>query len=688
VILLATYSGAWGGAERLLVDWAQGLGADVCLACPPGQLADAAAGAGIQVFALPARSLAVRADSRSRIEAVAGLIGHAQELRRLVANLDPELVVAWGMRSAIACTAGPGLPCPVVFHHNDLMPSGMPAALVRHAAGRADLVTAPSRTVADDLDPGRRLGERLVVVHPGVDAARFSAERVEADPPTVLVLGALVPWKRPDLALAASVIVRRSEPRLRLRFVGGPLAQTGEPFVAHLRRRAAEPDLAGVVEFAGALHDAAAELAGAACLLHCAEREPFGLAVLEAMAAGVPVVAPDAAGPLEIADSSCGILYPAGDPEAAARGITKLLSDPQLRRRLGAGGRARAAAHFDAAAARTRWATAVESVGQATGDSQVHRARRRQAEPAAASVVTVTHNSAPFLGPLAHSVQRHLPGTPIVVVDCASTDGTTEVAAGLDSVRLIELGRNLGFGQACNVGVAAVTTPVTVLLNPDVELFDDSLTDLVDQIRAQGGERRLLAPALVGADGRREDNVHPLPASPAELAGAVLPATLLPRGMAGPIAPWRARGPRRVGWAVGAALIARTDTLRRLGPFSQRIFMYGEDLDLGLRAAQAGVETWFCPRSRLLHHRAHSTREAYGEEPFDVLAEARRGAVGQNLGRGGLVVDDLSQRVTFALRVVAKRVLGRNPQRERRQLQALRRARRRGLSAGADTTER
>jgi GT2 family glycosyltransferase len=298
-------------------------------------------------------------------------------------------------------------------------------------------------------------------------------------------------------------------------------------------------------------------------------------------------------------------------------------------------------------------------------------------------VVTVTHNSASFLGPLLRSVERHLPGAPTVIVDCASTDGSAEVAGALDGVRVIELGQNLGFGRACNVGVRAVTTPVTVLLNPDVELLDDSLTYLVDQILARGGERWLLAPALVGPDGRREDSVHPLPASPAELAGAFLPATLLPRAVAGPLAPWRAQRPRRVGWAVGAALIARTDTLRRLGPFSERIFMYGEDLDLGLRAGQAGVQTWFCPRSRVLHHRAHSARAAYGGEPFDVLARARRAAIGHNLGRGGVLIDDLSQGVTFALRAVAKQALGRSSDRERRQLRALRRARRRGLNTTA-----
>ena len=51
--------------------------------------------------------------------------------------------------------------------------------------------------------------------------------------------------------------------------------------------------------------------------------------------------------------------------------------------------------------------------------------------------------------------------------------------------------------------------------------------------------------------------------------------------------------------------------------------MYGEDLELGLRAARAGVPTWFWPAARVIHHGAHATAAAYGGEPFEVLARAR-----------------------------------------------------------------
>jgi GT2 family glycosyltransferase len=210
------------------------------------------------------------------------------------------------------------------------------------------------------------------------------------------------------------------------------------------------------------------------------------------------------------------------------------------------------------------------------------------------------------------------------------------------------------------------------LLNPDAELLDDSLGALADEALDRD---RLLAPLVLRPDGSRQDSVHPAPGGAAELARALLPFTRLPARIAAPFAPWRSRSPRRVGWAVGCALVGRTDTLRRLGPFDERIFLYGEDLELGLRAADAGIETWFWPAGRVLHHGAHATAATFGEEPVELLARARREAIGARHGPRRVLVDDIAEALTFGTRIAAKRALGRDATRERRQLEALRRAR-------------
>ena len=167
------------------------------------------------------------------------------------------------------------------------------------------------------------------------------------------MLGALVPWKRPDLALEIAARV----PELRLEIAGAPIPGDAPGFELALRRRAAEPDLRGRVTFLGAVGDPRGALARAHCLLHCSDAEPYGLVLVEALAAGRPVIAPAAAGPLEIVGDG-GRLYPPGDARAAAAALEAVIADPGL----GARARARAEEHFPVAASAARLQRALVTI--------------------------------------------------------------------------------------------------------------------------------------------------------------------------------------------------------------------------------------------------------------------------------------------------------------------------------------
>jgi N-acetylglucosaminyl-diphospho-decaprenol L-rhamnosyltransferase len=641
LVLFVSYSGAYGGAERLLVDFAAGLERECSIACPPGELAGAARCAGVRTFPLRQRSLRLRGGAARRGRAVRDLAGHARELRALTRALDPDVLVLWGMRSALASLLVGGLG-QTAFQHNDFLPGRLTGALVRRAARRAELVTAPSRAVLGELGVG---GE---VIAPGVALERFALSAEPASPPEILVLGALAQWKRPDLALEAFGLLRERHPEARLTFVGTAFPGEEPSFAPRLN------DPTGAVRLAGAVPDPADELSRCTCLLHCAEREPFGIAVVEALAAGRPAVVPDAAGPAEIVDESCGVRYPPGDARAAADALAAVLGDPARAARMGAAGRARVAQRFALEAQRARYRTALAALGGASPP-------RSRAE---LTIVTVTHNSAGVLPVFLESVQRHLPDVPVVVADCASRDGTPALARERGS-EVLELD-NVGFGAACNRALAQVGTPVTALLNPDVELVDDSLLELASEALAR---ERLLAPRVLNPDGSLQESAHPVPGSLVDLLRALVPPAIVPGAV---LAPWRSRRPRRVGWAVGAALVARTATLRALGPFDERIFLYGEDMDLGLRAARRGIETWLWPAVRVIHRGGHSIEAAHGGEPFELRARARHEALTLALGPRRAALDDRMQALTFRSRRTLKRALGRPAERERRQLEAVR----------------
>jgi GT2 family glycosyltransferase/glycosyltransferase involved in cell wall biosynthesis len=658
--LFVSYSGAAGGSERILLDVLAGAPTPPVLACPAGALATRARDAGVIVLELPQRRLEARAGARDRAAAPLRLVAHAAEIRRLARDLDPAVVVAWGARSALAAAT---VPRPVVFAHVDLLPdSSRIARAVRSAAARCEATICLSQTIADDLGIA---GDGVHVVLPGV---RVPDEQ-PAPPsgaPSALLLGAIVGWKRPDLALEAAARV----PGLALVVCGPRFGEEGAHLLTQLRERAGRPDLDGRVALIDGVEDPEPLLARSTLLLHAAEREPYGMVVAEALAAGRAVVVPSAGGPTEIADERCGLFYAPGDVAAAAAALARLAGDPDLAASMGVAGWERARTHLRVEDSVARWWDVVSAVPGS------RRAGPRRDAGAGIALVTVTHNSRDDLGRLLSSVSRHLPGARVVVVDSGSEDDSLDVArAWPGQADVLDAEANVGFGRASNLGVAAVgDADVVVLVNPDVELVDDSLDALAGAVRS--GPDRLLAPMVLSPDGTRQDTAQPAPASAPLLAHALAPAAVLPGPLRRAVEPFRARRPRPVGWAVGCAVAGRTETLRRLGPFDKDAFLYAEDLDLGLRATARGVETWFWPAARVIHRRAHSSDAAYGGEPFELLARRRREVVAERLGPGRAAMDDALQALTFANRALIKTLLRRDAGRERRQLAALRATRR------------
>ena len=370
--LLISAAGLLGGAERVLLGWAGAIERPVVLACPPGPLTDAARADGITVVALAERPLQRRGRSGRAARDLAALAG---DVARLARAHRPGIVVASGQRPLLGAAAAPLAGARLLALLQDLPqppPEGTPErrggrrpgdraaahgrdALLRAACARADAIVALSGAIARAADPGARRVSRTHVVNPGVDLRTWEMPDATG-PPRALCLGALVPWKRTDLALEISARL----PDLRLDVAGAVLPGDDPAFLTALRARAERPDLAGRVRFLGAVDDVRAALADAHVLLHCADREPFGLALVEALAAGRPVAAPAAGGPLEIVTPACGRLYAPGDADAGATAVRALLADPAAP----AAARARAAA-FDGAAAASRFAAIVERVAGA-----------------------------------------------------------------------------------------------------------------------------------------------------------------------------------------------------------------------------------------------------------------------------------------------------------------------------------
>jgi glycosyltransferase involved in cell wall biosynthesis len=195
---------------------------------------------------------------------------------------------------------------------------------------------------------------RPIKIHLGVsvdevEALHRSGARVReslgvTSAPLIGIVGRLSPVKRQDLFLHAAAQVASVRPDLRFVVVGDEILGTDGDYAAGLKSLASELGIGDRVVFAGEQQDAYAWIAALDVLVHAAEREPFGLVLVEALALGKPVVAVDAAGPAEIVEHGrSGLLVSAGDADAFSAAILRALSDPAICR----GARTRARSFTD-----------------------------------------------------------------------------------------------------------------------------------------------------------------------------------------------------------------------------------------------------------------------------------------------------------------------------------------------------
>ncbi len=231
---------------------------------------------------------------------------------------------------------------------------------VERALGVADLVlTVNPRDVAG-VRARLRPGGRQVRLPPFIDTAPFRglAPRAANDPPMLLSVGMMrTRDKLESYRVLAKAFGLLKDRKWQALLVGdGPARAEIEELMA---------PFGGRVRFAGAVPhtDLPALYAAADLYLWPAINEAYGMAFLEAQAAGLPVVAGRTGGvPAVVADGVTGLLTPVGDAAAFAAAVARLLDSPAERVRLGVAAAARVAAHHDERAAASALAAALRTL--------------------------------------------------------------------------------------------------------------------------------------------------------------------------------------------------------------------------------------------------------------------------------------------------------------------------------------
>jgi GT2 family glycosyltransferase len=204
----------------------------------------------------------------------------------------------------------------------------------------------------------------------------------------------------------------------------------------------------------------------------------------------------------------------------------------------------------------------------------------------------------------------------VLVSDNGSTDGSREFIAERygDRVEIIENGANLGFAAACNRAFERTSSAYVYLLNPDAELKNGALREIVAFMDAHprcgiAGSRIYNLDGTIQRDAVGEFDTW---------AGAFLRSSAwgewpmfrqYANGAA--LRDWDFNSPRRVDIVIGAAMAIRRTLFEAIGLFDEQFFLYHEEVDFAKRAAGADWETWFVPQSEAVHEGRASARGAY-----------------------------------------------------------------------------
>ncbi|MBY4895370.1 glycosyltransferase family 2 protein [Rhodobacteraceae bacterium N5(2021)] len=183
----------------------------------------------------------------------------------------------------------------------------------------------------------------------------------------------------------------------------------------------------------------------------------------------------------------------------------------------------------------------------------------------------------------------------LVVLDNASSDGSADAIAEAfaheDRVELIRSDENLGFAKANNVVAAQVDTEFLLLLNPDTECHAGAVDNLVGFAR-ETPQAGIWGGRTVFADGSLNIASCWNRITPWSMLCRAIRLDALFRGSEffnpEAIGGWKRDSVREVDIVVGCFLLIQRELWQRLGGFDLKYFMYGEEADLCLRAAQMG----------------------------------------------------------------------------------------------------
>ncbi len=370
-LLFLNHTAALGGGEYALLNLARRLDQNLyqitIILFSDGPLADELRKAGLKVRIV---TLSPAINKLNRYELgkfslelrkIVELARFVRFLTRTIREIQPDIVHTNSLKSDILGGAAARLAGhKLVWHIRDRIEAGY---LPKKAAGAFSKLAkrAPHFVIANSHSTLATLNlpksKPSAVVYSGLPDPQLApwspapvpavAEQPAGTGGKVVMVGRISPWKGQEVFIRAASLVHQARPEARFEIIGSALFDE-DAYAAHIRGLVDSLGLREVVSFLGFRNDVPELIDAADLLVHASTTpEPFGQVVVQAMAAGKPVVATRGGGVVEIvAEYETGLLVPMGDADAMAGAILMILANPGQAAAMGTAGRRRFLEHF------------------------------------------------------------------------------------------------------------------------------------------------------------------------------------------------------------------------------------------------------------------------------------------------------------------------------------------------------
>jgi len=189
---------------------------------------------------------------------------------------------------------------------------------------------------------------------------------------------------------------------------------------------------------------------------------------------------------------------------------------------------------------------------------------------------------------------------------------------------------NLGFGRACNLAAAQAQGDFLFLLNSDAVLLEDSIETMLHEIK-NSSKIAVIGCRIIDEESRVQPSAANFPSLLRVAAGREITSVFfrkkwpfLSKKLTYFILEEDLLVPRKVDWCIGAALLIRKDVFFAVKGFDARIFLYGEEMDLCKKIHDLGYETFYTPKTTVLHQRAASSGGRFQKERIAWVSAGQR----------------------------------------------------------------